>query len=149
MSDTPFIDGAHAATGGDDIVPNKDKPKGYSLSAIQYWTRAENKFTGRKADMSDYFTGEAMAWWSARPYGNAGFADKATARAELKQHLKARARERYGFVWTILLGVFVNIVISVVSKMIIEWLFSDKGEQRIIHDNRGIYFFEAADGADT
>jgi hypothetical protein len=142
MNDNTFVDGAHAST---DVPISKPKPHGYSLASIQYWTRSKNKFSGRKADMSDYFTGEAMAWWSARPYGNAGFSDKGTARTELKKHLKARARERYGFFWTVLLGVFVNVVISMVSKMIIEWLFSDDHEQRIVHDNRGIYFFEAGD----
>ena len=142
MNDNPFIDGAHAST---NVPLSKPKPHGYSLSAIQYWTRSKNKFSGRKADLSDYLTGESMAWWSARPYGNAGFSDRDTARTELKKHLKAKTKERYGFVWSILLGIVVNIVISIVSKMIIEWLFSDEREQRIVHDNRGIYFFEAAD----
>lgn len=144
MNDRTFIDGAHAAT---NVPLSRPKPHGYSLSSIQYWTRSESKFSGRKADLSDYLTGEAMAWWAARPYGNGGFPDKDTARTELKKHLKSKVRDRHGFVWSILLGVVVNVVISIVAKMIIEWLFSDDREQRIVHDNRGIYFFEVSDGS--
>ena len=116
------------------------KPGGYSLEAIQYWVRRENRFEGEKAELADALTSEAMQWWSTRPYGDGGFSSRSCARKSMKRHLKTCARQRYGFVQAFFFMLVINLVVRVVTEMVIDWLFGDEVQQKAVHENRHIYF---------
>tara|TARA_B100000700_G_scaffold319225_1_gene413973 strand:- start:1109 stop:1555 length:447 start_codon:yes stop_codon:yes gene_type:complete len=135
-----YKDGAHAAC--EVEVHTIGHPSGYSLVVIQNWVQTEYKLTGRKADLADYLVRETMRWWTTRPFGNAGFESKKSAYTALKQHLTARAKERYSAVQGFLLYLTIGSAVTIVSKMIVNWIFGDEGIQKDVHENRGIYFVE-------
>jgi hypothetical protein len=141
MGANRYIDGAHAACYV-EVIDMRSKPTGYSLGAVQYWITREAKFTGRKAAFSDELAQEAMQWWATRPYGDGGFADRKQAMKGLRAHLSTHARKKYGVIGSLVFMLFINIVISIVTKMIIKWLFGNAEEQKAVYENRGIYFVE-------
>jgi len=141
MGTNRYVDGAHAACHV-EVITDMSKPTGYSLGAVQYWIKREAKFTARKAALSDELAREAMQWWATRPYGDGGFADRKQASKQLRAHLSTHAKKKYGVIGSIVFMLFINIVVSIVTKMIINWLFGNEEEQKAVYDNRGIYFVE-------
>lgn len=148
MENDKYIDGAHAACHVEVNTNMTERPTGYTLPSVQFWVRRENNFSGRKAALSDELTQEAMQWWATRPYGNGGFTDKKQARKELKSHLTTHAKKKYGVIGSIVFMLFINLMVSIVTRMIINWLFGNEQEQKAVHENRGIYFVETIDPKD-
>ena len=118
------------------------KPTGYSLGAVQYWIKREAKFTAKKAALSDELAREAMQWWAMRPYGAMMLEDRTQVSKKLRAHLSTHAKKKYGVIGSIVFMLFINIVVSIVTKMIVNWLFGNEEEQKAVYDNRGIYFVE-------
>jgi len=147
MGNNRYIDGAHAACHV-EVDTMMQRPTGYTLPSVQFWIKRENNLSGRKAKLSDELTQEAMQWWSTRPYGDGGFKDRKQAKKELKAHLTAHAKKKYGVVGSLLFMLFINIVVSIVTKMIINWLFGNEEEQKAVHENRGIYFVKPISPSD-
>ena len=138
MKNNQHINGAHAACSVKtfDIL---SKPTGYALGEIQTWIKQDNNFSNRKSVLSDKLVQEAMQWWAMRPYGNGGFESYKQAQKKLKAYLFVQAKEQYSVFQGIIFYLFISSVVSVVTKMIINWLFGHEKEQKIVYENRGIY----------
>ena len=141
MENKQYMNGAHAAC---DIktVDLLSKPNGYALGEIQFWIRQDNNFAGRKAVLSDELTQEAMQWWATHTDGNGGFKDCKQAQKELKLYLTTHARKQYSLFQNIIFYLFISSIVSIVTKMIVNWLFENKEAQKAVYESRGIYFVE-------
>ncbi len=136
-----YIDGAHAACCVEiQTGVNMNEPSKYSMAAIKTRVRQDGEFVGKKAAMSDWMSTHAMAWWVSRPRGNAGYRVPDEAKNALKAHLKSHARQRYGFVGALFLYIMIQVVIAVVSRTIIDWLFNNFEEQERVDHHLKRYF---------
>lgn len=112
------------------------EPESFGTNDIQSWVRNKLEYSGERAAMADLATEKALEWWVRAgdvKYG-VGFAaaterQRKDARKECKSYIKANYK-RYGFIWSLLLSILLQVVISAVAKIIVDWLFS-KMEPRI------------------
>ena len=139
MENKQYTNGAHAAC---DIktVDILSRPRGYALGEIQFWIKQDNNFSGRKAVLSDDLAQEAMQWWATHTDGNGEFKDCKQAQKELKSYLSTYARKQYNLFQKIIFYLLISSVVSIVTKMIVNWLFENKEAHKIVYTNRGIYF---------
>ena len=106
-----------------------NRPNDYSLSSVQGWVCAELKYSGRKADMARGSSEKALEWWTKEGFLKFGaLSDDGTQRDVAKKACRSYviANYRYGnpliaFIFSLML----NVVISAIAQIIIDWLFSD------------------------
>jgi len=113
-------------------------PESFDLTAVQAWVCRELKYSGRKEEMANTATERALEWWIRKgdpkyTYGLQQETLRSSAkdrwRKDAYKECKAYVHEtpqRYGFIWSILLSLMMNIIISAVANLIIKWLFSDE-----------------------
>lgn len=141
MKNNQPTNGAHAACSV-NTLNILSKPSGYALREIQVWIKQGNNFSGHKAVLSDELTQEAMQWWSTHTYGNDGLKGCKQAHKELKSYLSTHARKQYSLFQGIIFYLLISRVVSIVTKMIVTWLFENKEAKKTVYANRGIYFVE-------
>lgn len=106
-----------------------NRPNDYSLSSVQGWVCTELNYKGRKAEMARGSSAKALEWWTKEGFLKFGaLPEDGTQRDVAKKACRryVSVNYRYGnpliaFVFSILL----NIVISAIAQIIIDWLFSD------------------------
>ena len=124
------------------------EPRSFVTNDVQAWVCDELKYTGEKREMSLLATEKALEWWvraGDTKYGvglstpvlkkSAVERWRKDAHKECKAYVKANYK-RYGFIWSLILSLMLQIVISAVARIIVNWLFS-KVEPRV-------YFAEQA-----
>jgi|TARA_R110000824_G_scaffold208610_2_gene394438 hypothetical protein len=128
------------------------EPRSFGTSDVQSWVCNKLKYTGEKKEMATLAAEKALEWWvrsGDTKYG-AGLAARALsptttvrrwrkdAHKECKAYIKANYK-RYGFIWGLLLSILLQVVISAVAKVIVDWLFS-KVEARVYFSEQAEYY---------
>ena len=113
-------------------------PTSYELTAVQEWVCRKLKYSGQKEEMANAAVERALEWWvrngdSTYAYSLQQDSIRSSAKARWKKAAYKECKtyihdtpKRYGFIWSILLSLVLNIVISAVARIIVDWLFSEK-----------------------
>ena len=117
-----------------------ERPHGVSVAAVRYWVGRRTGYSGTRKRIADAATKHSLDWCSlnanqiewANRMGGLKDGEKLVAkhkkeskkacRRYVKKHLKVRST---GFIEVFLIPVLLNLVISVIVRLIVDWLFDD------------------------
>ena len=114
------------------------KPRSFETVDVKSWVRSELKYSGERAKLADSATEKAIEWWVqtgdfkygiglSTPILKKSAKDRWQKEAivECKNYIKVNGK-RYGFIWSFLFAILIQIVISAVARIIVNWLFSNR-----------------------
>ena len=115
-----------------------DSPTGVSLASVRYWVGRRTSYKGIRKKIADRATKHAVDWCainagtfhiqSALLKGPGGWVKgyrrltKKRCRRYVREHIDV---QRIGFVQILLIPFLINLVISVVVRLMVDWLFDD------------------------
>lgn len=106
-----------------------NRPNDYSLSSVQGWVCAELDYKGRKAEMAKGSSEKALEWWTKEGFLKFGaLPEDGTQRDVAKKACRRYVSVNYTYgnpFIAIIFSLLLNIVISAIAQIIIDWLFSD------------------------
>ena len=109
-------------------------PHGTALGSIQFWVCRELKYTGKKAERANKATHYAMSWWHTRSDTYLDTVDPVVANRACKRYVKKKMIGPSGFFAGIFLAIFVQVIVSAVVRIILEWIFNDRGAREALKE---------------
>lgn len=105
------------------------EPQGVTIGAIQSWVLDSTGYTGWKkrlaAEVSiyvmEYAAQAPAAAWQANNRSNTYW----MANAYVKRRIKEERIKRYGFIGGFFLLIFIGVVVNIIVRFIMNWLFPD------------------------
>jgi len=113
------------------------KPKNYALSTVQDWVCSELNYgrSGIRAKIAKGSSSKALEWWAKEGFlkfgtlredGNTEYYNEVRHDAMIACRTFIRANYRYGNpLFAIIFSIIIQVVISSIAQIIIDWLFSD------------------------
>lgn len=105
------------------------RPNNYSLSSVQGWVCTELNYSGRRADMAKGSSEKALEWWTKEGFLKFGVLSEDGTQQDVAKKACRRyvnANYRYGNpLIALIFSIILQIVISAIAQIIIDWLFSD------------------------
>jgi hypothetical protein len=123
-----------------------DAPKSLEMPVIQSWVLEKTKYTGKKAEMARTATVIAMEWWQTRSDGYLATVGKRKAKKDCKAFVKKgiksikKAGPAGSLFAAIVLAIFMNVMISSISRVILDWLFRDTSARKVLRERRDAFF---------
>jgi len=106
-----------------------NRPNDYSLSSVKSWVCTELNYSGRKAEMANGSSEKALEWWTREGYLKFGaLSENETQQDSAKKACRKYVQENYRYgnpLVALIFSILVQVVISAIAQIIIDWLFSD------------------------
>ena len=114
-----------------------NKPKDYALSTVQDWVCSELNYgrSGVRAKIAKGSSSKALEWWAKEGFlrfgslqedNNTEYYNKVKHNARIACRTFIRSNYRYGNpLIALFFSIIIQIVISAIAQIIIDWLFSD------------------------
>ena len=109
------------------------KPKDYALNTVQDWVCSELNYgrSGMRAKIAKGSSSKALEWWAKEGFLQFGAiredgSDEVKHNARIACRTFVRSNYRYGNpLIAIIFSIIIQVVISAIAQIIIDWLFSD------------------------